>query len=235
MTAQRPKSSRPSSRPLSSSDALYADVIRGLYEGRFIAGQRLLEPDLMRQYGIGRGSVREALKRLAAEGVVVSHPHRGAQIRHLARREALNALLVLERLIGLAARQAAAAVADGQDAAHFERALEAVLKHETLPDSYEFMRARNRLYRAMLDLAGNAELSRLLPSLNVNLIRAQTRTPDGTTRFADYRAMGSAIASARPETAETAARAHVLNIASAVQTLPQSFFAPDPDTRDADG
>ncbi len=234
MTAHRPKSSSPGLRPVSSSDALYADVIRGLYEGRFIAGQRLLEPDLMRQYAIGRGSVREALKRLAAEGVVLSHPHRGAQIRHLTRREALNALLVLERLIGLAASQAAAAVLAGESAADFEQALASVLEHEALPDSFEFMRARNRLYRAMLDLAGNAELSRLLPSLNVNLIRAQTRTPNGAGRFADYRAMGAAIVGGRPEAAEITARAHVLNIAKAVETLPQSFFAPDPDNRGAD-
>ena len=46
------------------------DVVRGLYEGRYVAGQRLAEPDLMRSYGVARSTVREAIKRLVAEGVL---------------------------------------------------------------------------------------------------------------------------------------------------------------------
>ena len=61
-------------RSPSSSDLIVRDVVRGLYEGRYVAGQRLAEPDLMRSYGVARSTVREAIKRLVAEGVLEFAP-----------------------------------------------------------------------------------------------------------------------------------------------------------------
>ena len=63
MNAASPRNNQRSR--LSSSDQIVRDVVRGLYEGRFVAGQRLVEPDLMRLYGVSRGTVREALKRFS--------------------------------------------------------------------------------------------------------------------------------------------------------------------------
>jgi DNA-binding GntR family transcriptional regulator len=42
----------------------------------------------MRRYAVGRSTVREAIKRLAAERVVATPPFRGAQIRQLSRADA---------------------------------------------------------------------------------------------------------------------------------------------------
>ena len=94
-------------RQLSSSDALARDIVRGLYEGRFSAGQRLVEPDVMARYAVSRSTVREAIKKLTAQGIAESHLNRGARIRELTRTDAENILLIIEQLIGLAARQAA--------------------------------------------------------------------------------------------------------------------------------
>ena len=69
----------------------------------------------MRRYALGRSTVREALGRLAASGIVELVPHKGAQIRFLTRRAAEDVLRVTEPLLGLAARQAAEAVAAGAD------------------------------------------------------------------------------------------------------------------------
>jgi DNA-binding GntR family transcriptional regulator len=71
------------SAKLSSSKQIVRDVVRGLYESRYVARQRLAEPDLMRGYSVSRGSVREAIHPLAAEGVVAVHQYRGAYIRQL--------------------------------------------------------------------------------------------------------------------------------------------------------
>ena len=60
---------------------VFEGIVRGLYEGRYVAGQRLVEADIVQTFGVSCGSVREALNRLAAEGTVVLEPHRGARIR----------------------------------------------------------------------------------------------------------------------------------------------------------
>lgn len=204
------------------------DILHGLAEGRFVAGQRLVEPDLMRRYGVGRSTVREALGRLAAAGVAEMAPHRGAQIRFLTRREAGDVLRVTELLLGLLARQAAEAVARGAapEAAEFSVAAEGFLtllgsNDEALP------RARGRYYRTLGRLAGNRELDRLLPSMQVHLIRAQLRLAR-VQQGADHRALVRAVLAGAPDRAEAAARRHVCRLVAALPDLPDSAFAPGP-------
>ena len=88
-------------------DRAYRGLLRGLYEGSFIPGQRLAAPDLMDRFGVGRGTIREVLHRLVASGVVSIIPNRGAAVRHLTRKEVNSVLDVVEVLLGLAARDAA--------------------------------------------------------------------------------------------------------------------------------
>ncbi len=52
-------------------DPLFDRLRQTVQEGRYAPGQRLslIEADLTREYGVSRGPVREALRRLATEGV----------------------------------------------------------------------------------------------------------------------------------------------------------------------
>lgn len=205
----------------SGPEGLVRDILQGLAEGRFVPGQRLAEPDLMARYGLGRSTVREALTRLAASGIVVQTPHRGAQIRLLTRRAAQDVLRVTEPLFGLAARQAAEAVSRGADPAALR---EAALAYDQATSDRP--RARARYYRALTTLAGNAELDRLLPLLQVHLIRAQLRInrPPGRAARA---ALVAAVSAGQADEAERAARAHIHSLIAALPDLPDAVFAPD--------
>mgnify|MGYP000914001192 CR=1 FL=1 len=206
-------------------EALVRDILQGLGEGRYAPGQRLAEPDLMARYGVGRSTVREALGRLAASGVVEQRPFRGAQIRLLTRRAARDVLRVIEPLLGLAARQAAEAVAEGADPAAL---VEAAAAYDGAAQA-ERARARGRYYRALTALGGNAELDRLLPLMQVHLIRAQLREarPLGTAARA---AVIGAIAAGDPDRAEASARGHVRALLAALPDVPDAAFAPVPVT-----
>jgi DNA-binding GntR family transcriptional regulator len=64
-------------------DAL-ADAIRTrIFDGELAAGERLPERDLTERYSVARHSVRAALRRLAAEGLVSIEPNRGASVARL--------------------------------------------------------------------------------------------------------------------------------------------------------
>lgn len=205
----------------SGPETLVRDVLQGLAEGRFVPGQRLSEPDLMARYGLGRSTVREGLGRLAASGVVTQAPHRGAQIRLLSRRAAVDVLRVTEPLLGLAARQAAEAVAAGADAGAL---IEAAAIYDAAGEA-EQARARGRYYRALTALGGNAELERLLPMLQVHLIRAQlrlTRPTGGAAR----RALVEAVVAGDAPRAERAARDHIGALIALLPKIPDSAFAP---------
>ncbi|MCO5163688.1 MAG: GntR family transcriptional regulator [Mesorhizobium sp.] len=210
----------------SSSDQIVHDVVSGIYEGRYVAGQRLVEPDLMRRYSVSRSTVREAIKRLSAEGILTVHSHRGAQVRHLTRREAHGILLILELMIGLAARLAADGIMRPGSRQLFVEAFEELLKHESSVDSYEMVPARNRFYRMMAKIADNPELERILRSIQVHLVRTNLKLPQ-KQRFNDYRKIAKAILAGDGDAAEKAARDHVRRIAAGLTEVSDRSFAPE--------
>jgi DNA-binding GntR family transcriptional regulator len=58
-----------------------ADRIRSLILNRQLGpGQRLVQDDLAKQLGVSRTPIREALRALAADGLVVLSPHKGASV-----------------------------------------------------------------------------------------------------------------------------------------------------------
>ncbi len=47
---------------ISSSETIVRDVVQGLYEARHFFGQRLIEADLARRYGVSRGLIGMAVR-----------------------------------------------------------------------------------------------------------------------------------------------------------------------------
>lgn len=216
-------------KPQSSVDQIYRDIVVGLYEGRFVPGQRLVENDLASLYEVGRSTVRETLKRLAAEGIVEINMHRGANIRQLTRDDTRGLLTVLEVLIGLAARLSAERVGHGHNAEMFRASFDHLMSFEQKSDSYEFVQARNRFYGTIVEISGNRELGRVMTSLHVHLLRVQVRQHQMESlidRFEDYRQIGEAVLAGNARRAELVGRRHVRRVASALERLSDRLFAP---------
>lgn len=195
-------------------------IIRGLYDGRYRPGQRLKEIDLTNSMGVSRGPVREALNRLAATGIVSLTLQRGAQVRRLSREEAIGILLVVQPLVGLAARFAAERITMPGAADRLREALDRLVCFDPASNAPEHALARDYFYAALTDIAGNAELKRILPSVQIHLIRTQFRDTMAVTnrnRQADYRRIAAAVAAGRPTIAEAAARAHIARAITALQ------------------
>lgn len=216
---QTPTSETQTAKPRqSTSDLIVADILRGLYEGRYVAGQRLVEPDLVAAYEVSRSTVREAIKRLAAQGVVEAAHNRGARIRQLSKHEARNNLQITEVIIGLAARLAAAHIDEGENRAQMTEVLDALFAASRQSDKYQFIRARDRFYRAMTRSAKNPELEQMIGNLQVHLVRNRlVMRPED--REASYREIGAAILAGDPAAAEAAARRHVHRMIALLDAL----------------
>lgn len=215
-------------RKLSTADQIVVQVVRGLYEGHYVAGQKLTEADLTQRLGVGRGAVREALKRLEAEGLVTVSLHKGASIRSLSRDNARDILEVVETLTGLSARLAAERMSRPDEKKMLQQIMTA-LKTLAANDSFEFGRERGRFYLLLAQIAGNQELVRLLPMVQVHLVRAQFRTTYGIDArqqlIEDYRRVVEAIVANDGGQAERAMRRHIRNTARTIQRLPDRYFA----------
>ena len=161
---------------ISVSEVAYQNIIDALYRGRFVPGQRLIEADIIRDFKLSRGSVREALKKLAAEGVVARSLHRGAQIRWLSRAEAEDALSLLELVIGFAGRLAAIKIDEGDHRSRFATISEHLVSLDRLEHmQLEILAARDQFFRTMVEVGGNRVLRRLYPSMQSHLLRVQLR------------------------------------------------------------
>ena len=90
-------------RPNQVREAVYGHLKDLLLSGRFAPGERLSEPLLAQELGVSRTPVREALMRLAEEGLVELVPGRGARVRVFAPEEVEEVYRVQEAYMGVEA------------------------------------------------------------------------------------------------------------------------------------
>jgi DNA-binding GntR family transcriptional regulator len=207
----------------------YRGILRGLYEGRYVPGQRLAAPDLMREFDVGRGTIREVLQRLASTGVVRILPNKGAQVRRLTRREVFEVLDIVEMLLGLAARGASLVSATGSERKLLETLYETLMQIKPDADFAGFTAARENYYRGIVAMGGNRELQRIFPSIQVHIMRVQLRMVDragDSVDPTDYAMLQDAILSGDQERAEREGRRHVQRTIARVASLPDRAFEP---------
>jgi DNA-binding GntR family transcriptional regulator len=204
----------------SPREHIVRDIIGGLYEGRYVPGQRLVEADLTRQYDASRGPVREALNWLSAHGIVSLTLQRGAQVRRLSKQEALDVLVVVEPLVGLAARLAATHIGTPKAPALLKGALADLLRFDPSSGSPDHAYARDHFYGTLIRIGGNQELRRIMPRVLIHLVRVQYRAalkPVDETRHADYREIVREVLRGRPNAAQRVARTHIVKTLAAVR------------------
>lgn len=90
-----------------AAEAAYAIIRAGILSGEFERGERLREEQLASQAGVSRTPVREALRRLDAEGLVEFVPNRGARVTAWSTQELEDLYEIRAMLEGHGARLAA--------------------------------------------------------------------------------------------------------------------------------
>jgi DNA-binding GntR family transcriptional regulator len=99
----------PSQGPDPQSGAPYTRLLSGIRAGTLLPGDRLTETDLATRFCTSRTPVREAIRTLEADGLVVHTPRVGATIRTLSYGEITDLYEMRAILEGSAARFAARA------------------------------------------------------------------------------------------------------------------------------
>lgn len=91
----------------SAPEEAYRHLSHGIRMGLLKPGDRLVADDIAHSLGMSRMPVREALRRLTAEGLLVMPPNRGAIVRELSESEVIEVFEMRAVLEGLAAAMAA--------------------------------------------------------------------------------------------------------------------------------
>lgn len=143
---------------MESNESAYDLLVEKIRQGVFAEGQSLRAEHLASLLGVSRTPVREALSRLAAEGVVEIKPHRGARLRVLTRSD-VEAIYSLRSLLepyaaGMAARHATPDELDELE--RINQAMEAEALADP-PDAAAVSRWNNR-FHAHLVRCGHSEV-----------------------------------------------------------------------------
>jgi DNA-binding GntR family transcriptional regulator len=206
--------------------SLVARLAAEIAEGRIAAGARLTEAALAARFAVSRGPVREALRHLAAEGLVLHHRHRGAEVRRMSRAEVAALYEVREMMEGLAARLAAARLGDPAARARLAAAFRAL--EAAAAGGADYAAANVAFHALVVELAGNAPLSATLARLRLPALRTQFRLLEAQDAVAESQAAHLGIAAALRAgdgiAAEAAMRAHVRAAAARLQALPDDAF-----------
>lgn len=99
-------------RPTSTQRAVLEELRRWIHSGRLQPGQKVLQEDVASSLGTSVIPVREALKTLQSEGMLVHHPNRGFFVTKLDRDELVELCLIRSALESLAVEKALAVIDD---------------------------------------------------------------------------------------------------------------------------
>lgn len=139
-----------------------------IIEGELAPGARLNERELSERLGVSRTPLREAFRMLAADGLLVQLPNRGAQVVALSPQDVRHAFEVMAALEGLSGELAAARVTDADVAAlrALQAEMEAAHARHDLPAYY---RVNRTIHERVNAIAGNPILTQTFKTLNTRL------------------------------------------------------------------
>ncbi len=197
-------------RPHPVREAVYRHLKDLLLAGRFAPGERLSEPLLAQTLGVSRTPIREALVRLAEEGLVELIPGRGARVRRFSPEEVEEVYGVRALLEAEAAR--ALALRAGPEEVGALEALLLAIDQAPKEDYPEQMRRDLDFHRALVRLSGNRTLYRLYEDLLALLSLIRNTLPTLSQAEETRREHWAILEALRARDPEGAARAVVAHI-----------------------
>ncbi len=199
------------------ADAVYTKLRQELIAGDLLPQQHLVEADLCSRLHTSRGTVRAVLLRLEHEGLVVREPYRGAHVRVIEEKEAVEITEARAVLEALAARQAALMATDDDLVAI--RAIHAEMRPSLKQgDLLAYSDANRRLHARIIEASRHATAQRLLSELKAQLVRYQYRTVLVPGRpqqsLAEHTVLVDAIVRRDSDAAAAAMMAHLGSVVS---------------------
>ena len=193
-------------------DVVFKTLRGAILRGELKPGERLMEIRLANELGVSRTPIREAIRMLELEGLVLMVPRRGAQVAKITEKDLKE---VLEGRIGLD-ELAIGFACERVTPEQLEAIREAGEYFESLADSEDLTavaEADVRFHDRIYDAAGNQRLNQILSNLREQMYRYRMEYLKDTKQrrklAAEHRAMYEAIRLRDTETAKREIRSHV--------------------------
>jgi DNA-binding GntR family transcriptional regulator len=138
-------------------DLVIDAIVPAAAAGVILPGDRIVEADLARKLGVSRVPVREALRLLESQGIVISEPYRGIRLRPVTNKRVDE---LIEARVALETSATERAVrAKRNTGAHLDPLRAAVREMDLMAarqDAYGLAAADTEFHRALCRLGGNS-------------------------------------------------------------------------------
>ena len=145
-------------------DVVFENLRTAILEGNLKAGQRLMEVQLAEQLGVSRTPIREAIRKLELEGLVVMLPRKGAYVANMSFKDLIDVLEIRSSLEGLAASLAAERLRE-EDISDLERVAKEFEKSVREADIDNVLKKDVEFHEKIFLMANNKKLYQLITSL----------------------------------------------------------------------
>ncbi|HEY2326913.1 MAG TPA: GntR family transcriptional regulator [Gaiellaceae bacterium] len=189
---------------------LYEFLRTAILEGKLLPDERLVELEVARLSGVSRTPVREAIRKLEADGLV-EQTTAGMRVTVMSAREVRDLCAVREHLEGMAGRVAAGTRSD-IDLRHLERLVDAFDEAVETGNLDEIVSLNRAFHQAVWEITGNQYLAALLADLVHRIEGLQGTTLTSLERqqetAREHREFLTAIRDRDEEAAEQLGRLH---------------------------
>ena len=194
-------------------DLVYLELKHKILTGEIVSQTRLMEIDLSEKMNVSRTPIREAIKKLADDGLVKIVPRRGAYVANISIKDMLDVFEVREDMEGFAAQLAAQRISDdGKEelkkiAAEYKSAL------ESGEDKEKIIELDEAFHNFIVACCGNETLSELVKYVQELALRFRYLYYNDYTLYestaGQHQRMVEAICSGKADAARKEADAHV--------------------------
>ena len=196
-----------------------------ILDGRLAPGQRLVSTDLVNEFGVSRGPLREAFRQLDAERLINVEPNRGAIVRRLDAQEVKELYEIRIALEGFAARLAAENINESDNRAFLTAVLHKGRRHRLNPIFTHFIADNRAFHQAIVHICGNVELGKLIDKYQQPVFMIQLRQVIGTDQVIEHaldehELIADGILSGSPEAAYLAMQRHLLHSSRLILSSP---------------
>jgi DNA-binding GntR family transcriptional regulator len=143
-------------------------IVRAAAEGQFLPGDRVVEAEIARHLGVSRVPVREALRLLQSQGIVVNTPYRGMRLMEVSGSRLRDILKVRLQLEQLAVREVLGRSREDPEILAPVRTIVAEMRRAG-QDIYRIATLDTAFHRTLCELAGNETLVRVWEPLSSQL------------------------------------------------------------------
>jgi len=195
-------------------EVVFKSIRGAILSGVLKPGERLMEVQLAEKLGVSRTPVREAIRKLELEGLIVMMPRKGAYVADLSIKDIMDVLEIRTALEGLASGLAALRITDEEveelklTALHFHQAIEADDFDRIIQMDIEF---HDRIFKAARNeklIQINNNLREQVQRFRIMYIRKSNKSKDLVE--AHYE-IAEAISKRDAEMADKLAKKHIEN------------------------